>query len=103
MSPKCRSTGISEELRQKLLRDFGVGPTGDYPHGKLNVDDEGGLNVALSHFDAPDGARMVRLDFGKPVVWLALPRAAAIAFGRMMIHHAGEANDEGLPGPAGDE
>jgi hypothetical protein len=57
-----------------------IGPTGDFPHGKLADDDEGGINVAISRHIAPDGSQMVRLDFGKPVTWLSLPREQALAF-----------------------
>lgn len=64
------------------------GPTGDFPHGKLSPDDEGGINVALRHFDAPDGTRMVRLDFGKPLAWLSLPQDQAIAFAMTILKHA---------------
>ena len=64
------------------------GPTGDYPHGKLNPDDEGGINVALSRQTAPDGTPMVQLDFGKPVAWLSLPREQAIAFALLILKHA---------------
>lgn len=64
------------------------GPTGDYPHGKLSEDDEGGINVALSRHVAPDGTLMVRLDFGKPVAWLSLPRDQAIQFAMVMLKHA---------------
>jgi hypothetical protein len=65
------------------------GPTGDYPHGKLSDDDEGGLSVAMSHFIAPNGDRMVRLDFGKPITWVALPREQALNFAAFIVHHAG--------------
>jgi hypothetical protein len=65
------------------------GPTGDYPHGKLSPDDEGGINVALSHHFAPDGSLMVRLDFGKPIAWLSLPRDEAVAFAMVILKHAG--------------
>jgi hypothetical protein len=65
------------------------GPTGDYPHGKLSTDDEGGLNVAISHFMAPDGTRMVRFDYGKPISWLALPREQAVEFAVTILKHAG--------------
>jgi hypothetical protein len=64
------------------------GPTGDFPHGKLADDDEGGINVALSRFRAPDGERMVRLDFTKPVAWLALPSERAIAFALTLLQYA---------------
>lgn len=65
------------------------GPTGDFPHGKLSEDDEGGINVALSRHLAPDGTPMVRIDFGKPVAWLSLPRDQAIEFALTMMKHAG--------------
>jgi hypothetical protein len=67
-----------------------VGPTGDFPHGKLNDDDEGGINVALSRHRAPDGTQMVRLDFGpKPVAWLSLPSEQAIHFAMSLLKFAG--------------
>lgn len=70
-----------------------IGPTGDFPHGKLSHDDKGGLNMALSHLDAPDGSRIVRLDFGYPVDWIAMPRDEALAFAALLIHHAGGPNE----------
>jgi hypothetical protein len=69
--------------------DDKLGPTGDFPHGKLSDDDEGGINVALSGHPAPDGTPMVRLDFGKPVAWLSLPRDQAIQFAMVLLKHAG--------------
>ena len=56
------------------------GPTGDYPHGKLAADDRGGINIAITGFNAPDGERMVRLDFGYPIDWLAVPSEQALVF-----------------------
>lgn len=64
------------------------GPTGDFPHGKLYADDEGGINVAISSHIAPDGSQMVRFDFGKPVAWLSLPREEALAFASLIVKHA---------------
>jgi hypothetical protein len=66
-----------------------LGPTGDFPHGKLSADDEGGLNMALGHTVAPDGTRMVRLEFGKPIAWLSLPSEQAIQFALTIMRHAG--------------
>jgi hypothetical protein len=83
-----------------------LGPTGDFPHGKLFGDDQGGINVALRRFTAPDGRRMVRIDFGKPVDWLALPREQALAFAAVIAHFAGEeddAEDLGRRGPSDPE
>jgi hypothetical protein len=76
------------------------GPTGDFPHGKLSPDDEGGINVALSHFTAPDGTLMVRLDYGKPVSWLALPRVQAVAFASLILKHCGIGVEIGVVGDA---
>jgi hypothetical protein len=78
------------------------GPTGDYPHGKLYPDDEGGINVAIGHHTAPDGTRMVRFDFGKPVAWLSLPREQAVAFASGILKHAGVAIEIGVMGDAED-
>lgn len=51
------------------------GPTGDYPDGVLNDEDEGGLMMAIK---VEDGK--VRLDFGKPIAWFALDPDGALAF-----------------------
>jgi hypothetical protein len=65
------------------------GPTGDFPHGKLDDDDEGGIKVAISGHLAPDGTPMVRLDFGKSLAWLSLPRQQAILFAMSLLKFAG--------------
>ena len=61
------------------------GPTGDYPDGKLNADDEGGIAVAIAYDPNND---TVHIDFGKPVAWIALPPSQAVAFAELIIHHA---------------
>lgn len=61
-----------------------LGATGEYPRGKLNPDDEGALMLGVG----PDGQGNVRVEFGKPVAWLALPRAEAIAFASLILKHA---------------
>lgn len=53
---------------KRLLDKLRLCPTGDFPEGKLNRHDEGGLRFAIS---AEKGH--VRIDFGKPVAWVALP------------------------------
>jgi hypothetical protein len=62
----------------------GLGATGEFPHGKLNEDDEGGLMCAVSI-----QGDTVRVDFGpKPVAWLAIDPDAAIAFASTIIDRA---------------
>ena len=59
------------------------GATGDFPRGKLNADDEGGLRMAVGVRD-----KTVVLDFGSPVVWIGLPKAEALALAATLIKHA---------------
>ncbi len=62
-------------------RPFGA--TGEFPHGKLNADDEGALRMGVTS----DGM-VVRVDFGKPVAWFGLPPAEARALAGLLLKHA---------------
>lgn len=65
-------------------KDLGpIGPTGEFPEGKLNDDDEGALAVAVS-IDQDN----VVVNFGTPVVWFELPLDQAIAFAENIIEKA---------------
>lgn len=68
------------------------GPTGDYPHGKLNEDDEGGLKLAIS-----TERGTVRLDFGKDIKWFALPPDEALALAAVIAKHAMRLKHRGGP------
>lgn len=63
-----------------------LGATGQHPQGQLSDDDEGELRMAV-RYDPVDG--VVRVDFGKPVAWLALPRENAIELAKVLLQHAG--------------
>lgn len=69
---------LAETERRALLRDLldttgFIGATGMHPDGKLNADDEGGLQF---RYRAENGKVVV--DFGKPVHWLGMtPQQAA--------------------------
>ena len=63
------------------------GPTNDFPHGKLNEFDEGGLNIAVSH-EINGRHRVVRIDFGKPIVWTAMDAETTMAFASLLVKHA---------------
>jgi len=65
-------------------RPFGA--TGDFPQGKLNDHDEGGLRIGVA-WDKLDG--IVRVEFGKPVAWLGLPPPEAIGLAKLLLRHAG--------------
>jgi hypothetical protein len=60
-----------------------LGATGDFPEGKLNQDDEGGLVMKIS----TEGGN-VRVDFGTQVAWFALPPDAAIDMAKAIIAQA---------------
>jgi hypothetical protein len=60
-----------------------IGPTGEFPLGKLNADDEGGINIAIG-----SESGNVRIDFGEPTAWIALPPDQALAFASLIVKHA---------------
>lgn len=62
-----------------------LGPTGKFPRGKLNRDDEGEITFTVSH----DENGLVHITFGKPVAWVALPAEQAIEFAHAVLSHAG--------------
>ncbi len=66
-----------------------LGSTGKFPAGKLDPTDEGELTMAIA-YDKPNG--VVRLDFGKPVAWLALYPRQAIEFAERVLWHARKEN-----------
>lgn len=69
--------------RAKRLR---VGPTGDFPRGKLNPADEGGLRVAVTH----TGNGTIVIDFGARVAWIGLDVTTARALANCILQHAKE-------------
>jgi hypothetical protein len=54
-----------------------------YPEGRLNEHDEGAVSMAI-HTEAGN----VRIDFPKPVAWLAMPPNQALAFAAALARHA---------------
>jgi hypothetical protein len=65
------------------MPDDKLGPTKDFPLGKLNETDEGGLQLAIS-----EEKGTVRVDFGSPVAWFALPPDQALAFASLIVKRA---------------
>jgi len=63
------------------------GPTGEFPSGKLNENDEGELvfGVAADHEH-----KLVVLTFGSEVRWLAMPAEAARQMALSLVRAAGE-------------
>ena len=75
--------GKIDDYVERLKKEAGLGPTGDYPEGKFREDDEGGLLMAVGHMEGK-----VVVAFGHGIEWLALPPEKAIEFGHVVIDHA---------------
>lgn len=54
-----------------------LGPTGNFPNGKLNENDEGGLQIGMRIIDG-----VFQIHFGAPVAWVGLrpEQAKVMAF-----------------------
>ena len=62
-----------------------IGATGEFPDGKLNENDEGGLQMAIFTKD-----ENLIIEFGKPVHWLGMSKAEAKEFARAILKKADE-------------
>ena len=60
-----------------------IGASGRYPQGKLDDSDEGELTMAVTR----DGD-VIRIDFGKPVAWLAMSAEEALGLARLLVERA---------------
>lgn len=55
-----------------------------YPRGKLNADDEGAIEVAITERD-----NTVIIRFGKEITWIGMSRPQAIEFAKTIMKRAG--------------
>jgi len=66
----------------------GCGATGNFPHGKMSSDDDGELQIDITH----DSHGRVIFNFGDTAVnWFALYPAQAIKLAMAMLDHAHKA------------
>ena len=75
-----------DALMRREAERTNLGATGDYPEGRLNEDDEGGLRMGLTAI-----AGFVVLNFGKPVAWLTINPLQARQMAERMTHYAKKA------------
>ena len=85
----------AEDRLKDIAARLGLGATGDFPRGRLNALDEGGLRMAIG---VEGGAVVVH--FGKPVAFVGLGPQEARALARSLIAkadaiegHEGEVDD----------
>lgn len=57
-----------------------LGATGAFPDGKLDKTDEGEIQMSVSS----TSKGLVRIDFGKPVAWLAMSPSEAEGFAALI-------------------
>lgn len=62
-----------------------LGKTGDFPQGKLNKDDEGGLMIAISEYKGK-----IVIDFGVAVKWIGFDKEQARAFANNILEKVNE-------------
>lgn len=77
-------------LKAALEPKEGFGATGQYPMGKLDKTDEGEIQFGVTSHRGK-----VIINFGKPVAWLGMDGAQAIALAKVLIEHAARCRDIG--------
>lgn len=61
-----------------------LGALGTFSRGKISQDDEGDIRLAVTH----DSDGVVRIDFGKPVAWIGMPKSQAAELAKIILKHA---------------
>lgn len=74
--------GKARQIQQDA-NQLGLGPTGQFPEGHLNDDDEGEIKVGITHSDGK-----VVIHFGKPVAWIGFTPEQAYEIAQTLIEHA---------------
>ena len=65
-----------------------LGATGEFPDGKVNRDDEGEVRFAVG---SDTEKKIVFVDFGKVVKWVAMPPKAARELAQILLEQAARA------------
>ncbi len=68
-----------------MSADQNLGPTGEFPRGKINKTDEGELRIAIG---SDLEKKVVIMDFGKPTAWLGFPPEVADNLADLLKQHA---------------
>jgi len=93
MSAPHHGDGKQSEAMQRFIDQVERRAKREYTNGRLGASDDGSLAMAV----AADPARgLVRVDFGKPVEWFALPAQQAVALAQLLIEKAKQASREPL-------
>lgn len=66
------------------------GPTGEFPDGKLNEDDDGGLIIKMQ---VSKENQVLMIEFGTNVTWIGLTKKDALNFAWNILSKAKELDD----------
>jgi hypothetical protein len=72
------------------MADEKVGPTGKFPDGKINDNDDGELRFSVG---IDRQAKNVVIDFGIPIKWLALPKKTTLELSKLLADKANYLED----------
>jgi hypothetical protein len=88
----ARKEAEMREIKEQL------GATGKFPLGKLTPEDEGEINIGITHTEPKGGALgKVIIDFGKPTTWVGFTAKQAHEIAHTLLEHAAKC----YPNPAG--
>jgi hypothetical protein len=68
---------------QQDATSLGLGPTGKYPDGQLNEDDQGQIRIAIGQQNGK-----VVMSFGRPIAWIGFTKEEAKEIGTALIKSA---------------
>ncbi len=74
----------SSEQMARFMREM-LGPTREFPRGKLNQSDEGEIKIGIAH--DPE-SKTVIIDFGASVTWVGFTGEQAVEIADLLINHA---------------
>ena len=76
-------SSVNDEFLNKMVKEFNLGETKEFPQGKLNKEDEGELRLAVGVTDSK-----VVINFGKPVAWIGFDKEQALGLAKTIIERA---------------
>ena len=74
-------------VREMFLKEE-IGPTGEFPEGKLTPMDQGEIRIAIGV-----EKNKVVMHFGKEVAWIGFNRKQAIQIAGLLIDHAAHCSE----------
>lgn len=76
------------KLIQEEANQLGLGPTGQFPEGKLTQADEGEIKIGVTSYQGK-----VIIDFGSPVTWIGFTPELADQLAQSLLEKAAKARE----------